>query len=353
MKAWPVFFATFLGMASKIRNVAPFFCILLLLACAGREEANVEGEADGQRSIVDSLNNESSASQGWKEPMLYVLGTLQDGGAPHMGCDRPCCRNLFLRPATDRKVVSLGIADFKSGSGQLAMFEATPDVASQWHALQSLSGLADVLPSIFLTHAHIGHYSGLMFLGREVLGAAGIQVHAMPRFRQFLQTNGPWDQLISLGNIVVNSLAEDSIVQVTERVQTLPIRVPHRDEYSETVGYRIMGPNHTVLFIPDIDKWERWEHDLKHELSLVDRAYLDATFFDASEVGYRDMSEIPHPFMVETMDFLGALSAAEKSKVHFIHMNHTNPCLSDTSFAYRHVVASGFHIARMDDAYPL
>ncbi len=338
-------------MASKIRNVAPLFCILLLLACAGQEGGNKKGEADRQLPSINSSNNSSSDSPRLKEPMLYVLGTLQDGGAPHMGCDRPCCRNLFLRPATNRKVVSLGISDSKSG--QLAMFEATPDVASQWHALQSLSGQADVLPSIFVTHAHIGHYSGLMFLGREVLGATGIKVHAMPRFRRFLQTNGPWDQLISLGNIVVNPLAEDSIVQVTERVQTLPIRVPHRDEYSETVGYRIVGPNRTVLFIPDINKWELWERDLKRELSLVDRAYLDATFFDASEVGYRDMSEIPHPFMVETMDFLGGLSATEKSKVHFIHMNHTNPCLSDTSSAYRHVVASGFHIAQMDDAYPL
>ena len=338
-------------MASKIRNVAPLFCILLLLACAGQEGGNKKGEADRQLPSINSSNNSSSDSPRLKEPMLYVLGTLQDGGAPHMGCDRPCCRNLFLRPATNRKVVSLGISDSKSG--QLAMFEATPDVASQWNALQSLSGQADVLPSIFVTHAHIGHYSGLMFLGREVLGATGIKVHAMPRFRRFLQTNGPWDQLISLGNIVVNPLAEDSIVQVTERVQTLPIRVPHRDEYSETVGYRIMGPNRTVLFIPDINKWELWERDLKRELSLVDRAYLDATFFDASEVGYRDMSEIPHPFMVETMDFLGGLSATEKSKVHFIHMNHTNPCLSDTSSAYRHVVASGFHIAQMDDAYPL
>lgn len=351
MKAWPVFFATFLGMAYKICIVAPFFCILLLVACVGRDGAKNERTAEHQLPIADSLKTESLVTSGLQEPMLYVLGTLQDGGAPHMGCDRPCCRNLFLRPATNRKVVSLGISDSKSG--QLAMFEATPDVASQWHALQSLSGVADVLPSIFLTHAHIGHYSGLMFLGREVLGATGIQVHAMPRFRRFLQTNGPWDQLISLGNIVVNPLAEDSIVQVTERVQTLPIRVPHRDEYSETVGYRIMGPNRTVLFIPDINKWELWERDLKRELSLVDRAYLDATFFDASEVGYRDMSEIPHPFMVETMDFLGGLSATEKSKVHFIHMNHTNPCLSDTSSAYRHVVASGFHIAQMDDAYPL
>ena len=338
-------------MASKIRNVAPLFCILLLLACAGQEGGNKKGEADRQLPSINSSNNSSSDSPRLKEPMLYVLGTLQDGGAPHMGCDRPCCRNLFLRPATNRKVVSLGISDSKSG--QLAMFEATPDVASQWNALQSLSGQADVLPSIFVTHAHIGHYSGLMFLGREVLGATGIKVHAMPRFRRFLQTNGPWDQLISLGNIVVNPLAEDSIVPVTERVQTLPIRVPHRDEYSETVGYRIVGPNRTVLFIPDINKWELWERDLKRELSLVDRAYLDATFFDASEVGYRDMSEIPHPFMVETMDFLGGLSATEKSKVHFIHMNHTNPCLSDTSSAYRHVVASGFHIAQMDDAYPL
>ena len=340
-------------MAAINCNFAFVLSILLVNGCGSSNDKSAEQSNIRKQAFEASSEGQALLDSAWKQPMLYVLGTLQDGGAPHMGCDRPCCRNLFLRPATDRKVVSLGIADFKSGSGQLAMFEATPDVASQWHALQSLSGLADVLPSIFLTHAHIGHYSGLMFLGREVLGATDIQVHAMPRFRRFLQTNGPWDQLISLGNIVVNQLAEDSIVQVTKQVQTLPIRVPHRDEYSETVGYRIMGPNHSVLFIPDIDKWERWERDLKRELSLVDRAYLDATFFDASEVGYRDMSEIPHPFIVESMDFLGALSAAEKSKVHFIHMNHTNPCLSDTSSAYRHVVASGFNIARMHEAFPL
>ena len=340
-------------MAAINCNFAFVLSILLVNGCGSSNDKSAEQSNIRKQAFEASSEGQALLDSAWKQPMLYVLGTLQDGGAPHMGCDRPCCRNLFLRPATDRKVVSLGIADFKSGSGQLAMFEATPDVASQWHALQSLSGLADVLPSIFLTHAHIGHYSGLMFLGREVLGATDIQVHAMSRFRRFLQTNGPWDQLISLGNIVVNQLAEDSIVQVTEQVQTLPIRVPHRDEYSETVGYRIMGPNHSVLFIPDIDKWERWERDLKRELSLVDRAYLDATFFDASEVGYRDMSEIPHPFIVESMDFLGALSAAEKSKVHFIHMNHTNPCLSDTSSAYRHVVASGFNIARMHEAFPL
>ena len=175
----------------------------------------------------------------------------------------------------------------------------------------------------------------------------------MPRFRAFLETNGPWDQLVSLGNIELNPLVADSIVQVTKRVQTIPILVPHRDEYSETVGYRILGPSRSVLFIPDINKWALWERDLKDELAIVDRAYLDATFFDASEVGYRDMSEIPHPFMVETMSFLGALNASERAKVHFIHMNHTNPCLSDTSSAYQQVLNAGFHVARIHDEYAL
>jgi len=337
------FFATFPQMAFMKSAILAILCIMLSFSCA-EKSAGDEVAGDGHQMEFQRIDN---------TPLLHVLGTLQDGGAPHMGCDRPCCRNLFLRPATNRKVVSLGISDRSEEGGELAMFEATPDVAGQLHALQSSSGLKDVLPSIFLTHAHIGHYAGLMNLGREVLGAKGVPVHAMPRFRAFLETNGPWDQLVSLGNIELNPLVADSIVQVTKRVQTIPILVPHRDEYSETVGYRILGPSRSVLFIPDINKWALWERDLKDELAIVDRAYLDATFFDASEVGYRDMSEIPHPFMVETMSFLSALNASERAKVHFIHMNHTNPCLSDTSSAYRQVLNAGFHVARIQDEYAL
>jgi len=339
----PFFLRPFPHMVSLKLTFIPGLCLLLFVACS-------------EPVVHDDITKAADAFQEYKGangPILHVLGTLQDGGAPHMGCDRPCCRNLFLRPASDRKVVSLGIADANDDSGELALFEATPDVASQLHALQESSGIRGVLPAIFLTHAHIGHYSGLMYLGREVLGASGVQVHAMPRFCSFLQNNGPWDQLISLGNIEIVPLQEDSLVQVTKRVQTLPIRVPHRDEYSETVGYRIVGPNRSVLFIPDINKWELWERDLKQQLALVDRAYLDATFFDSSEVGHRDMSEIPHPFVVETMAFLNALDSGEKAKVHFIHMNHTNPCLSDTSKAYHHVLSSGFHVALVNDQYPL
>jgi pyrroloquinoline quinone biosynthesis protein B len=285
-------------------------------------------------------------------PVIHVLGTVQDGGSPHIGCDRICCRNLFLRPALDRQVVSLGLVDGESQSSFL--FEATPDLPAQWNQLQKLTGGEMSIPSgIFLTHAHMGHYSGLMHLGREAMGAQGVPVYAMPRMTQFLKENGPWSQLVELSNVVLMPLANEEAVHISSRLQVVPIEVPHRDEFSETVGYRIVGPNRSVLFIPDINKWDSWNRDLAAELLQVDRAYLDATFYDAAEVGYRDMSEIPHPFMVETMDRLQNLSEKERSKVHFIHMNHTNPCLDESSAAYREVRERGYHIAKFGDSFTL
>lgn len=287
-------------------------------------------------------------------PFLQVLGTLQDGGAPHIGCKRPCCRNLFLRPATDRKVVCLGVTDTNEHGERVGgVFEATPDFPAQLHAFQSDWDIPLNRLSVFLTHAHIGHYSGLMFLGREAQGAQNVHVWAMPRFREFLSNNGPWSQLVELGNIRLEALTAQQPVPIGETVRVVPLRVPHRDEYSETVGYRIEGPRKSALFIPDINKWDVWDLALEDELAKVDYAFLDATFYDAEEVGYRDMAEIPHPFMVETMEHLGGLPLSEKAKVHFIHLNHTNPCLDSTSHAYRSVVDAGFHVARFGQILPL
>ena len=233
------------------------------------------------------------------------------------------------------------------------MFAATPDFPEQLQAFQSEWEIPLDRLSVFLTHAHIGHYSGLMFLGREALGAKNVDVWAMPRFRDFLSSNGPWSQLVELGNIRLNSLTEQQAVSIGESVRVVPLRVPHRDEYSETVGYRIEGPRKAALFIPDINKWDVWERRLEEELAKVDFAFLDATFYDTEEVGHRDMAEIPHPFIVETMQRLGTLPSSEKAKVHFIHLNHTNPCLDTTSQAYRSVVSSGFHVAHFGQTLPL
>ena len=282
---------------------------------------------------------------------LVVLGNVQDGGAPHIGCGRPCCRNLFLRPRSEQRVVSLGL--ISRAWEETVLFEATPDLPSQWASLAERSGVPQ--PSeIFLTHAHMGHYTGLMHLGREALGAEGVRVRAMPRMAEFLANNGPWSQLVELGNIDVFPLQDDRAVSVLhDEVTVTPLRVPHRDEFSETVGYRIVGPKRSALFIPDIDKWSTWDHSLTQELASVDFAFVDATFYDAAEVNHRDMSEIPHPFAVETMATLEYLPLTERSKVHFIHLNHTNPLLDPDSESSREVESKGFRVAREGMSFEL
>ena len=283
---------------------------------------------------------------------LTVLGNVQDGGYPHIGCSRADCRNLFLRPASDHHVVSLGIVD--SEFGEQFLFEATPDLPRQAFLLGEMDGASGGMPDgIFLTHAHWGHYAGLGSLGRESLGADHVPVYAMPRMSEFLRENGPWSQLVDLGNIELHSLEADRSAAVGTQLQVTPILVPHRDEFSETVGYRIQGPNRSALFIPDIDKWSKWEKSLESEVSAVDLAFLDGTFFDGAELGHRNMAEIPHPFIVESLGLMSSWPAEERDKVHFIHLNHTNRLLDPNSPATQRVLDAGCHVARFGDRHGL
>ena len=167
-----------------------------------------------------------------------------------------------------------------------------------------------------------------MYLGREAIGAKETPVYAMPRMQTFLENNGPWSQLVSLKNIKIKPLAADSIIQITKNISIKPILVPHRDEFSETVGFVIITKNKRVLFIPDIDKWSKWQHNILEEVSQVDVALLDATFYQNGELPNRNMSEVPHPFIAETMDLFR--NSKEKSKIKFIHFNHTNPVMRQT-----------------------
>jgi len=230
---------------------------------------------------------------------LIVLGTVQDAGSPHIACKKECCATLFENPDPERKVVSLGLIDSKNQ--KTFLFEATPDIASQLKLLKKKAPWpAKELPDgIFLTHAHIGHYTGLMFLGKEATNAQKIPLFTMPVMKSFLENNGPWSQLVKNENILIEEMENWQPVQLSQNLEVLPIQVPHRDEYSETVGYMIIGPNKTALFIPDIDKWEKWNESIVEAISKVDYAFLDASFFDGDELNTRNISEIPHPFESE------------------------------------------------------
>lgn len=324
-----------------------FLLIILFYSCQNQEDDEIK-----------KITNTS----------LVVLGNVQDAGSPHIACKKDCCKALFKNPDHTRKVVSLGL--IIPESKETYLFEATPDMPAQMKMLNELTPFEhkETPDGIFLTHAHIGHYSGLMYLGKEAMNADGVPVYCMPRMKEYLETNGPWSQLVKLNNIrfdeylnynyinrdfvIVGSLTNDSN-QIELGTFVWKKLVPHRDEYSETVAFEIRNDNHAALFIPDIDKWAKWDKDIIEEIKKVDYAFLDGTFYDGNELPGRDMKEIPHPFVVESMELFKDLSAEDKAKIHFIHFNHTNPLLNKNSKEYKEVIKRGFNIANFGDVFEL
>lgn len=275
---------------------------------------------------------------------LQVLGIAQDAGYPQAGCYEAHCLPAWKNRALRRTPSSVAVVD--ESTKRKYLFDATPAIGEQLHRLNAAAPDTDYpLGGVFLTHAHIGHYTGLMHFGHEVMGANALPVYAMPRMRKFLANNGPWDQLVRFDNVRLERLAAGEAVTLGPDITVTPLLVPHRDEYSETVGFRIDGPNKSALYIPDIDKWERWDSDILELVRSVDYALLDATFFADGELPGREMSRIPHPFVAESMALFAELTAAEKARVIFIHMNHTNPLLIDGSDAQKIVRQRGFRIA--------
>ena len=279
---------------------------------------------------------------------LVVLGTVQDGGSPHIMCLKSCCTNLSSEEKAARQVTALGLS---FGTTDYYLFEASPNITLQMQQMHALGHLN--LAGIFLTHAHVGHYMGLLYLGREAWGANKIPVYAMPRLRTFLKENGPWSQLVDLENITLQALENKQPQQLPQGIKVTPFVVPHRDEFSETVGYYIAGSNKTALFLPDIDKWNKWEKDIAEVIKAVDYAFIDASFYDAAEINYRPIAEIPHPFVIETLEQLKELEKKDRKKVFFIHMNHTNPMLDPESEATKRVRTLGFSVARIGDTFSL
>lgn len=296
-------------------------------------------------SVLTSCNKHSTIKSSYLEPKQYltVLGIAQDGGYPHIGCQKQCCANFYNGKNKRKSIVSLGLIDLESK--QKWLFEATPDMHTQLADLENNHiKTNNIIDGVFLTHAHIGHYTGLMYFGREAYGKQDIPVFAMPKMTSFLLKNGPWSQLNTLKNIQLKQLQNDSTIVLNNKLKITPFLVPHRDEFSETVGFKIIGSKKSALFIPDIDKWNKWERSIIEEVKKVDYAFVDATFFNRHEVK-RAMSEVPHPFIQETVELFKDESLKTKNKIIFIHFNHTNPALQNNSSARKKIEKLGFLFA--------
>lgn len=278
-----------------------------------------------------------------KSPYVTVLGIAQDAGVPQIGCDSPFCYKAWKDKKLQQTVSSIALVNPKTN--ERWVFDATPDFPEQFQLLKEISGnYFNTLTGIFITHAHIGHYTGLMYLGRESMNSSGIPVYAMPRMKQMLEKNAPWSQLVEIKNISLKPLEDKQKIGLYKNLTVEPFLVPHRDEFSETVGFKIVSEKKTLVFIPDIDKWQKWSEKLEDVVKSSDYVLVDGTFYADGEIS-RPMSEVPHPFVSETMELLKDLPENERKKVYFIHFNHTNPLVQGNKKKIEEVRSKGFNIA--------
>jgi pyrroloquinoline quinone biosynthesis protein B len=292
-------------------------------------------------------------------PYVVVLGTAQDGGLPQIGCDAACCAAARADPERRRLVTSLLLVDPRSGKRWL--FDATPDLPAQVERARphghpegkAGEGRPALFDGVFLTHAHMGHYAGLLALGREAYGSAPQTVRASAAMGAFLRANAPWSLLVDARHVELAELVPGQPVELAPDLTVTPLAVSHRQELSDTLAFVLRGPNRALLYLPDIDAWERMDPPIEARLAAVDVALVDATFFDGGELPGRDLAAIPHPFVVHSLARFAPLPAEERAKVRFTHLNHSNPAADPASAAAARVRAAGMAVAREGEVHGL
>ena len=280
---------------------------------------------------------------------VTLLGTAQDGGRPQPGCQRLCCSDLG--PEDIRHPVSLGITD-ETGRGHL--IEATRALGDQLNIWEH-----PPLNSVILTHAHFGHVDGLGLFGRETLNARGLDLYASTSMLSLIEQTPQWSLMVEQGVFSAVPTAAGSLHSLSPDVRLEAVQVPHRAELSDMHAFIVRGPNQSVLFLPDHDRWDdtlahhhvssirEWLSSLRVDIALV-----DGTFWSANELSGRRQDEVPHPTVSETLERLGPRVEGDPHVV-FIHLNHTNPLHEPSSQEHQTVIDMGWTVGEQGMTFTL
>ena len=268
---------------------------------------------------------------------VVVLGIAQDGGIPHIGCTQEICRTQ------KHFVSSLAIVQDQS----VFLIDASPDLREQYAGLIKRHpevAKKNLFDGIFLTHAHMGHYTGLVYLGKESVSTKEVPLYSSEEMARYLKKNAPWSLLVDNKNIVLKPFA--SGVTLDHGFKITPVAVPHRKEFTDTHGYLIQGRQKALLYIPDIDAWEPVKDSMLQWLKTADYALLDGTFYSGQELPGRDIRQVPHP-TIEHSIMLFKTFPDFGTKILFTHLNHTNPVLNPGSPEANKVTTAG-HAVTVD-----
>ena len=290
-----------------------------------------------------------------RDVQVTVLGTAQDGGVPQPGCTRECCKIIRSGEGLRRFPVSLGIV---GSDGSTHLIEASRAMGEQFEIWNSVEQNIQPLSSLSLTHTHLGHIDGLGLFGKEVMGLQGLTVHCSESVASLIEQNPVWKLLCEDG--VINPTIWNSNEAFEPSVgcgfRIKPIPIPHRDELSDNHAIVVEGGNCKLLFMPDHDSWNEtlsgqkvreWLSDLE-----IDIALIDGTFWDLNELKHRDLSEIPHPTVTESLERLGNREINDPD-IRFLHLNHTNPLCNPQSPELAELTAMGWDLVKEGDSFTL
>lgn len=283
---------------------------------------------------------------------VVVLGVMQDGGLPHIGCQCPRCQEAFDKPRTAGYAASLALVDRRQEPTKVWVIDATPDIKWQLrmlaadlgpHALRA--GRLRQPDGLFLTHAHLGHIGGLPQLGPEAMAVHDLPVYATPELAALLQGADLWRPAVSCFSL--RPIRPGKALHLSPGLAITAVPVPHRDEWNAgTVAYQVTGPQRTLLYLPDIDSWELWP-EASAVLSSVDIALVDACFYSSGELGGR--APVAHPLVPDTLERFPEIAG----RLLLTHINHTNPILDETSPERKAVYRSGARIAHCGLSFDL
>jgi pyrroloquinoline quinone biosynthesis protein B len=275
---------------------------------------------------------------------VVVLGIMQDGGLPHVGCLCSRCQAAYDDPRQVQYISSLAVVDSRGPETAVWFIDATPDIRHQMNLLQKALGTHSLEQNrlrsprgLFLTHAHAGHISGLMQLGPEMMNISGMPVYTSLGLVTLLRETRLWRPLIQRLALIPLSTAQP--VSLGPDLTIYPIPVPHRDEWGiGTFAFQISGPSKSLLYLPDIDSWEPWARAEDH-LQAADYALIDGTFYYDDELNGRFPPA--HPLIPHTLNLYGNLPC----QIYLTHLNHTNPVLDEDSPERQAVLDAGANIA--------
>lgn len=276
------------------------------------------------------------------EVMAIVLGIMQDGGLPHAGCRCERCLAAFVDPGRSQYAACLAIVDNRQHPAGVWLIDATPDIKFQLNLLADWLGPHPSRPArlrqptaIFLTHGHLGHTLGLAHFGPEVMAVKQLPVYVPAGLVRVLAENRLWQPAVQC--LDLQAIEEPLCLAPDLTIE--PIPVPHRDEWAAgTFAYRLVGPNQSLLYLPDIDRWEEWP-PARPLLATVDVALVDGSFYHLDELGGRP--PVAHPLIPDTL----RLWQGCPGRLYFTHLNHTNPALDPHGLAYQTIRAAGADVA--------